>query len=1266
MKKFSLVYYSATGMEIPSFTAGLNAYRADGHEIAVHAVTAGQVFGRAEQNTFVENALNADAVIITLHGGKRSFAAYSALIKEMESVGSPAKKPWIHLQPTSGDEDSWDAAKDMSTDYGQQFWAKVQSYISNGGGPNFHQMLYAIHHRLTGEGPSGRPAEKSPTEGIYHPDFPTPPDLEEYLARKYDPSRPTIGLWFGQAFWLNRNLTHIDAVIRQAELCGANIIPLFHLRYKDINRGNLGSDELVEKYFFKDGRSFIDALISPMMFSLSLASPEYRHILKKLNVPVLQAVSATCSRADWLASQQGLPTMDVSCNVAQPEFDGNLISVPISFRETQKTDPATGALVPAYEPDAERVAKVVGLALNWADLRRTPVSSRRVAVVFHHYPPRNDRIGCAAGLDSFASVSELLREMKAAGYGIERTFDGENELAHELLDRVTCDRRWLTADQMAARAEATAGPNLYRSWHEGLPESSRRKIVGDWGPSPGDMFVHQDQMLFAGLINGNVFLTIQPSRANLDNAEKFYHDPHLSPPHYYPAQYRWIRDVFTAQAVIHVGKHGSLEWLPGKGLGLSAECWPDLAIMDFPNIYPYVVNDPGEGTQAKRRSCAAIVDHLTPAFTNADLYDDLAALQKLVSDYQLAVIEDPGKTATLAAMIWEAVEKGNLDQDLNLSKHVAMLDFEPFLEKLHTYLHELSDTMISDGLHVLGRPPEGDRLAEYLVQMTRLENNDVPSLRESMARAWGFDYDELLSGRGCPLGNGETRTGAQIIGWIHEMALSLVSALAKNGYQSSEVESLVSEHLGKSASEVEKVLHYICEWLAPGVRLCRNEISSIMNALEGGFVEPGPSGAPTRGQADILPTGRNFYSVDPEKIPSPAAWKIGVSLGDALLERCLADSGIYPENVGIIIFASATMRNRGDDVAEALYLMGVKPVWHKGGCIAGLEVIPAGELGRPRLDVTPRISGLFRDTFPAVVELLDDAVQTVASLKEDYGLNYLRRNVYKDLEHYQSQGLSRDEAWRESTFRVFGCPPGTYGAGVKELVESKQWQNQEDLGNAYIHFSGYAYGRGQYGWKRPENLRRGLTRMDLTVKNEDSREYDLMSCTDYYNYYGGLIVAAKTVRGSLPMAMAGDSSDPGRVKVRSTFEEARHILRSRLVNPKWINGLKRHGYKGAGDLSKMMDVMFGWDAAAELMEDWMYEKAARSYALDPEMQKWMKEVNPYALQNILAKLLEAISRGMWQATDEMERNLRDAYLEMEGEIEDWTDSDPGRTAGSGG
>jgi cobaltochelatase CobN len=953
----------------------------------------------------------------------------------------------------------------------------------------------------------------------------------------------------------------------------------------------------------------------------------------------------------------GLRTNEISPSVSLPEFDGNLISVPFAFREEIKLDPITNAMIAAYVPDEERTAKMVRLAINWARLNRTPIGERKVAMIFHHYPPRNDRIGCAVGLDSFRSVVELLKDMKARGYVVDRTFEGEDELAHEIVSRLTSDRRWLTPEQMAQKAEAWADDRQYIPWHKELPDKIRARQTEDWGELPGELFVHEGRMFFSGLKNGNIFITVQPTRGNFENIDKLYHDLYVSPPHQYLAQYRWIRDSWGAHAVMHIGKHGSLEWMPGKAVGLSNECYPDLAIMELPNIYPYIINDPGEGAQAKRRSCAAIIDHLTPAYTNADLYDDLAKIEGLTADYRLAADSDPGKLPIHQNLIWEAAAEASLDKDLEITEEAAKADFDGFLEKLHGYLHELSDTMIGDGLHILGLTPEGPRLVEFTVQLTRLANGEAPSLRESLATALGYDYDRLLASRGQPSPELGGRSGAEVIAQIHETALKLVSALAEDNFQPEAVPVAVRAILGRPAPEVEASLRYVAGILVPNIKQCTDEIGFSAKALNNGFVPPGPSGAPTRGQAHILPTGRNFYSVDPRKVPSPAAWKIGVSLGDALLERTLADTGKYPENVGIIVYGSPTMRSQGDDIAEIYYLMGLKPVWLENGIVDGLEVVPLAELGRPRIDVTPRVSGFFRDSFPNLMERLDEAVQMAAALKEPPESNFIRRHVYKDLEDYRAQGMSEEEAWREATFRVFGCPPGTYGAGVDILVESKRWETQADLADIYVRFSGHAYGKGSYGLTRPDTFRRNLARMDVTVKNEDSREYDMLSCTDYYNYYGGLIAAAKNERGEYPLALMGDGSDPNRVRVRSTFEEAKHVLRSRLVNPKWLAGLKRHGYKGAGDISHMMDVILGWDATAEVIDDWMYEKAAKAYALDPEMTEWMKKVNPYALQNILDKLLEAISRGMWKAGEDMEKQLREAYLEIEGELEEWSDTE---------
>ncbi|MFZ5453872.1 MAG: cobaltochelatase subunit CobN [Thermodesulfobacteriota bacterium] len=1253
MQPYRLAYFSATANEIPILSQAVVRFRESGGNLEITARTRSQLFDESRQNAFVKEALAAEIIIITLHGGEASCPAFEPLVAALEERRSSGEKaPHFHVQPIGGDEEALFAAKKYADGFENGIWDTLNRYLTFGGPQNFLQMLIYINNLLFGEAEPLVLPEKVLQEGVYHPDYATVPDLEEYLAAKVDPRKLTVGLWFYQNYWVNQNLQYIDAIIREIERQGANVLPVFHIRYPDKTLGNQGADYIVDRFFLDQGRPRIDVLINPLMFSLTIVKEEYKKLLPKLNVPFIQAMTSFSPYRQWQESWQGMSTMEVSFCAAQPEFDGALINVPVATREEEQHDPITGALLAKQVPIPDRVERLVSLSLNWARLRRKPNAEKRIGIIYHHYPPRNDRIGCAAGLDSFASVKLLLERMADRGYRVERFYDSGDAMAEEVLAQMTYDRRWLTPEKMADRALAKAGPDDYLPWHAALPEATRTKMTGDWGPPPGDLFVHNGELNFAGFTNGNVFITMQPPRGYLENADAIIHDLYLSPPHHYLMKYRWLKHVFKADAVIHVGKHGSLEWLPGKALGLSEECYPDLAIMDLPNVYPYIINDPSEGTQAKRRSYCCIIDHLTPAFTNADLYEDLAKVENHLRDYDDAKREDPGKLALIRPMIWEAVTQADLDKDLEISEAEAMQDFDGFLQKLHAYLEDVADTMISDGLHTLGTYPAGKRLEEFVVQLTRLANGDVPSLRESIVAALGFDYDVLVENKGKVLPGFQGKTGGQLIRQAHEQALELARRLAENDYQADHQE-MIAAALGQPHAGVAAVLDYICQKLVPNIRRATEEIDAALNALEGGFVEPGPSGAPTRGQADILPTGKNFYSVDPQKIPSPAAWEVGQRLGDALLERYLNDTGKYPESVGIILWGGPTMRSKGDDLAEILYLMGVKPVWQPGsGNVRGVEIIPQSELGRPRIDVVPRISGFFRDSFPNLVELIDKAVQLLAVFDDPLETNMIRRHVLQDIEEYLRDGRSSEEAFREATFRVFGCPPGTYGAGVAELIEAKAWQTQEDLANNYIRYSSHAYGQESYGKQKPETFRRLLSRMDVTVKNEDSREYDMFSCTDYYNYYGGLIVAVKAVRGELPFALMGDASDPKRVKMRTTFEEAKHVFRSRLLNPKWIEGLKRHGYKGAGDLSKMMDVVLGWDATAEVVDDFMYERFADKYALDPEMQKWLKEVNPYALQNILDKLLEAINRGMWNASQEMTDKLREAYLDIEGEIEE--------------
>ncbi|MDQ1283142.1 MAG: Cobaltochelatase, CobN subunit, partial [Euryarchaeota archaeon] len=1204
---------------------------------------------------FVQFASSSHLIIFHLHGGKKSLSCFDDLMSKLETAGVP-----IHAQATASEHDM-ELIKLSTVD--SDVFNSISRYLNYGGKDNFKGLLLYAANRFGGAGYVAAEPQRPIWDGIYHPDFDHVPTLDEYLKQKHVDGRPTVGIWFYNGLWQSGNTAFVDRLISEIEGQGANVIPLFMYSLKDVELGTKGADWVMENYFIRDGKPIVDVLISLLMFSLSMWSSDEKKtlasekmvekaaavdndvFLKKLGVPVIKAILTYNTQKDWEDSLQGLNPMDVTMSVALPEFDGTLITVPVAAREQTRRDPLTGAKAAIFEPIDERIQKIVRLSLNWAKLRHIPNEEKKVAIIFHNYPPRNDRIGCAFGLDSPVSVWNILRDMKRDGYRLDQLPENGQILIEEVRDGVTNDRRWSSPAEMAKKAIDTVSEDLYREWFAELPRSVQDKMTAAWGEPPGELFAYKKSLIIPGIINGNIFIGIQPPRGFLEDPAAIYHSPDHPIPHHYYAYYRWIHDVFGAHAVMHIGKHGSLEWLPGKSVGLSQSCFPDIAISDLPNIYPYIINNPGEGTQAKRRSYCCIIDHLVPVMHNADTYDEMAELEVLLNDYQHALAEDPGKIPDIRRSIWEKVCEAKLDHDLEADEKTVFSDFNGFLDRLHEYIHEMADTQIRDGLHIFGEPPEGSRLDEFLVALTRLSNGNVPSIRESLAELLGHDYDMLLSTRG--------RGGGHIIEEIHNLSLKLVERFHIEDFNPDCIKAIEDEVLGMRSRKIESVLEYIGTSLNPRIQATTQELSSVLSALNGGFISPGPSGAPTRGMADILPTGRNFYSVDPQAIPSPAAWRVGVAQGDALLKRYLKDEGKYPENVGMIIWGSGTMRTKGDDVSEILYLMGVRPVWeNRSGRVDGIELIPLEELGRPRIDVTLRISGLFRDAFSNIVALIDEAVEMVAGLHEPHEENYLARHVAEDTEDKIANGIDPVQAKEEACYRIFGCRPGAYGAGVCEAIDSKNWKDEHDLAEIYIKWGGYAYGRQNYGITVPDDFRRRLSQLDLTVKNEDTREYDMLDGDDFYSYHGGMIAAVKALKGELPRSYSGDSSDPDRVKIRSTVEETKHIFRARILNPKWIESMQRHGYKGAGDMSRMVDIAFGWDATAEVLEDWMYEELANKYALDKQMQEWLKDVNPHALLNISERLLEAIDRDMWNATDEMKQKLRDKYLEIEGMIEE--------------
>jgi cobaltochelatase CobN len=950
--------------------------------------------------------------------------------------------------------------------------------------------------------------------------------------------------------------------------------------------------------------------------------------LAALDVPILQGLCLTSSRAQWIANDDGLSPLDVATQVAVPEFDGRIVTVPFSFKEIDDE-----GLI-SYVPDPERCARVAGLAVRHARLRDIAPADKRVAVVFSAYPTKHARIGNAVGLDTPASAVVLLRAMREAGYDIGdvpgvHAGDGD-ALVHALIERGGQDPEWLTEGQLAGNPIRVSAKE-YRAWFATLPGELADTVVKHWGPPPGELFVDRSrdpegEIVIAAMQSGNVVLIVQPPRGFGEHPVAIYHDPDLPPSHHYLAAYRWLDKGFGADAVVHLGKHGNLEWLPGKTLGMSAACGSDAALGELPLIYPFLVNDPGEGTQAKRRAHAVLVDHLIPPMARAESYGDIARLEQLLDEHSAIAALDPGKLPAIRQQIWTLMRAAKMDHDLGLADRPDEDAFDDMLLHVDGWLCEIKDVQIRDGLHILGQAPEGPVELDLVLAILRARQlfggeHTVPGLRQALGLLEDGS-DERIS-----------------VDAAEARARELVAALQEAGWAADAVDAITDD------AEVASVLRFAATEVVPRLRGTTEEVVQLLRALDGRFIAAGPSGSPLRGLVNVLPTGRNFYSVDPKAVPSRLAWETGVGLADSLLERYRTDHGVWPQSVGLSVWGTSAMRTSGDDIAEVLALLGVRPVWDDASRrVVDLEAISLAELGRPRIDVTVRISGFFRDAFPHVVAMLDDAVQLVAALDEPDEQNYVRAHTRTDLAEHGDQ--------RRATTRIFGSKPGTYGAGLLQLIDSRNWRDDADLAQVYTAWGGFAYGRGLDGAPAADDMSRQYRRIAVAAKNTDTREHDIADSDDYFQYHGGMVATVRALTGKDPAAYIGDNTRPDAVRTRTLSEETTRVFRARVVNPRWMAAMRRHGYKGAFEMAATVDYLFGYDATAGVMADWMYERLAGEYVLDDENRKFMSESNPWALHGMAERLLEAAGRGMWAEPESATLDgLRRVMLETEGDLE---------------
>ncbi len=948
----------------------------------------------------------ADLVVLRLLGGRQAWPEGVAALRA-------SGLPLVAL----GGESTPDAELMSLSTVPAGVVAEALGYLREGGPANLRELAGFLSDTvlLTGEGfapPQATPAYGRHTLPDTPPAPPTPqtpktPPAPLAAEAPPAPAAPTVAVVFYRAHELSGNTGFVDALCQAIAARGAVPLPVY---CASLRSADAGLTELLAP-----AQAVITTVLAAGGSGAAGTSAEGdwdAGALATLGVPILQGLCLTSSRAQWQDAGGGLSPIDAAMQVAIPEFDGRLITVPFSFKEEGPDG------IGVYVADPERARRLAGIAVRQARLAGTPNSDKRVAIMLSSYPTKNSRVGNAVGLDTPASAVRLLQAMRAAGYDLGDGFpeDGDT-LIHTLIAAGGYDTEWLTEQQLSA-APARVSLARYRQWLDALPQSFTRSVTDQWGEPPGELYTDDGDLVFASLRFGHVVVMIQPPRGFGENPVAIYHDPVLPPSHHYLAAYHWLDHEFGVDAVIHLGKHGTLEWLPGKGLGLSADCAPDAVLQDLPLVYPFIVNDPGEGTQAKRRGHAVIVDHLVPPMARADSYGELAKLEQLLDEYATVAALDPDKLPTVRAQIWSMVRAAQLHHDLGVAGEPGATEFDDFVLHIDGYLCEVKDASIRDGLHILGAAPEGEALLNLVLVILRSAQlwsarwGALPGLRAALGLLEGGDASRTDTDR------------------YEQTARALIEAMAAAGWDPNRATEVAAAALTAASGgegheqadpqAVTRVLQFACTEVVPRLAATSGEIGAVLTALSGGYVPAGPSGSPTRGLVNVLPTGRNFYSVDPKAIPSPNSWDTGRALADSLLARHLADEGGYPRCVGLTVWGTSAMRTQGDDIAEVLALIGCRPEWDETSRrVTGFAVVPAGDLGRPRIDVTLRISGFFRDAFPHVIALLDDAIATVAELDEPDDVNYLRAHATAD---HAAHG-----DWRRATTRIFGSKPGAYG-----------------------------------------------------------------------------------------------------------------------------------------------------------------------------------------------------------------------------------------------
>lgn len=1191
---------------------------------------------------------SAQLIIVSLLGGV-SYWRYG-----VEQLQRLCQQRNITLLMMSGD-DQIDQQLMANSTVDESDCLQCWHYLRQAGVRNTENLLAWLAQRFFQREVRWEQPRTLPKEWIYHPNI-DQATLADW-QRLWKQDQPVAVLLLYRSHIQSGNTQAFDALLHVLQQQRLNPLPLVISSLKQPSSMAL-VDLLCEQ-------ANADIILNTTSFAVNNSTDEGQQnsALFAADVTVIQLILAANSRDDWQQHPLGLRSRDLAMNIALPEMDGRIISRAISFKTALQHDKRSQIDIITHQLDAERAQFCAKLAYRWANLRYKPNQKKRIALILANYPTHDGRIGNGVGLDTPASTMNILRAMQQAGYPVDQLPENGNALIQALQQNITNDPSYLS--QRACQQSMSLA--RYHDYFNALPTKNQQAVLQRWGTAADDIKVRKGRIMVSGIRLGETFVGVQPARGyNLD-VNATYHDPDLVPPHNYLAFYFWLRHEYRIDALAHIGKHGNLEWLPGKSVALSKHCWSEIALGAMPHLYPFIVNDPGEGSQAKRRAQAVIIDHLMPAMTRAENYGELAELEQLVDEYYQAMGLDHQREQYLREKVLAALEASKLDQEL------ASEAEDERLNELDTYLCDLKESQIRDGLHILGESPQGEQRIDTLIALMRLsrgnklhEKGILHALADDLAldfdplhlttKPWHSEKPALLQS----ISDSPWRTHADTRERLELLAKDIISQYSHKLSDNNDtalldtsLSSLALENFLASAPTTTALLQHLQHSIAPKLDQCGdNEIKQFLRALSGKFVPAGASGAPTRGRLDVLPTGRNFYSVDTRAIPTRTAYELGQKSAEQLIIRHLQQQGDYPKTLGLSVWGTSTMRTGGDDIAQAFALMGVEPVWEAlSGRVIDFNILPAMQLNRPRVDVTLRISGFFRDAFPNVMRLFDSAVQQIADYPDPAGLNPIRDHIQQDMELLKQQGLDQQQARTQAGYRVFGSKPNSYGAGLQGLIDERCWDDQQDLATVYVNWGGYAYSQEQQGDQIGTSahalFEHRLKGLEVVVQNQDNREHDLLDSDDYYQFQGGMSNAIQVLSGTAPQVYHGDHSNPESPKIRTLEEELNRVIRARVLNPKWINGMQRHGYKGAFEMAATVDYLFAYDATTSLIKDYQYEKITDCYLFEEKNKTFLEQNNPQAMKEMAERLLEAMQRGLWESPEAYKDKIETIILALE-------------------